>query len=258
MPKTAQPRVILLHWKQEEILDRAARLAGLAVDPYVPVQGEGMKGLKAFDTPDAFVISLERLPSHGRDIGWHLMQQKATRQIPLVYVGGDPAKVAKIRELLPEAVYTSWDEAAEAVRMALAAPAGVPVRKPPVVSAAPLHAKIGLKAGMHIALIGAPAPLEQLVPALPEGIAIQEMPAPGETAMTLWFVRSEDEFLEEIPTIARLLGDKPRLWIFYRKGKGVTWTGMLESAGTHGLAQFKIMRLDDVWSGVAFGRARGV
>jgi len=215
-----------------------------------------MKGFKAFGVPDAFVVSLERLPSHGRDIGWHLLQQKATRQVPLVYVGGDPAKVAKIRELLPQAVYTTWGEVAGAVRVALANPTVV-VKAPVVLSAAPLHSKIGLKEGMHIALIGAPAPLETLVPSLPSGIVIHEMPLPLDVAMTLWFVRSNSDFFADLSEIAGLLGNKPRLWVFYRKGRGVTWTGMLEAAGEHRLAPFKVMRFDDVWSGVAFGRARG-
>ncbi len=251
-------RVILLHWKQEEIRERAAHLKGLQVDLYVPVQGEGMKGLKAFGIPDAFVISLERLPSHGRDIGWHLLQQKATRQVPLVYVGGEPEKVAKIRELLPQAIYTSWTEASAVVRRALAEPAAAEVvKKPLALSSAPLHQKLGLKMGMHLALIGAPAPLEALVPGLPEDIKIHEMPSPGQVDATLWFVRSEGEFLADLPEIAGLLGNKPRLWVFYRKGKGFGWTGMLEAAGAHGLAQFKVMRLDDTWSGVGFGRARG-
>lgn len=250
--------MILLHWKQEEIGERAAHLKGFSVDLYVPVQGEGMKGLKAFGIPDAFVISLERLPSHGRDIGWHLLQQKSTRQIPIVYVGGDPEKVAKIRELLPQAIYTTWAKVAAAVRKALANPAAVPVRKPVALSASPLHTKLGLKPNMHIALIGAPAPLETLAPGLPDGIVVHEMPSPdGAIAMTLWFVRSEDEFLQELPEIAPLLGNKPRLWVFYRKGKGVTWMGMLEAAAAQGLAQFKVMRLDDIWAGVGFGRARG-
>ena len=249
------PKIVLLHWKQEEIGDLAAHLQGFSVALYVPTQGEGMTGLKAFGVPDAFVISLERMPSHGRDIGWHLLKQKATRQVPIVYVGGDPAKVAKIRELLPQAVYTTWAEAAEAVRDALANPSVV-VNAPVVLSAAPLHSKIGLKEGMHIALIGAPAPLETLVSVMPGGIVIHEMPSPSEVAMTLWFVRSETEFFDELPSIAPLLGNKPRLWVFYRRGKGVTWTGILEAAGEQGLAQFKIMRLNEVWSGVAFGRGR--
>jgi hypothetical protein len=251
-------RVILLHWKQEEIRERAAHLKGYKVDLYVPVQGEGMRGLKAFGIPDAFVISLERLPSHGRDIGWHLLQQKSTRQIPLVFVGGDPEKVAKIRDLLPQAVYTTWEHVAAEVRGALAGrdPA-TPVQKPAAVSGSPLHAKLGLKPGMRLALIGAPAPLEALVPGLPDGIEIDEMPSPGDSvAMTLWFVRSEDEFQRELPEIAPFLGNKPRLWVFYRKGKGVTWMKMLETAALHGLSQFKLIRLDDAWAGVGFGRSR--
>jgi hypothetical protein len=263
MPKLVdrKPNIVLLHWKQEEIGALAAGpLRELEVSPYVPNQGEGSKGLKSYGVPDILVISLDRLPSHGRDIGWHFHQQKATRQVPLVFAGGDPLKVAKIRELLPEAVYTNWDDAAAAVREALSKPKvdPIPKRKREVLSEAPLHAKIGLQEGMSIALIGAPAPLEELLPDLPAGIAVQEYPSAEKTAMTLWFVLSNEEFAEELPMLAKALGKKPRLWVFYRKGRGMAWTGLLELAGRHGLAQFKVMRLNETWSGVAFGRARNV
>jgi len=53
------------------------------------------------------VIDLNRLPSQGRDLGIALRTYKTTRQVPLVFVDGDPEKVARIREILPDAVYTS-------------------------------------------------------------------------------------------------------------------------------------------------------
>ena len=255
-----KPQVILLRWKDSEIHGLAARLKNCTVTNYVPVPGEGMNGLQKYGLPDALVISLDRLPSHGRDIGYAFHKQKATRQVPLVYVGGDEDKIAKIRDLLPEASFTGWDRILATIHEAISNPAVTPPKPVRVViSEAPLHQKIGLKADMHIALMNAPAPLEKLVPGLPQGIRIYEQPAADEVAMTLWFVRSTDEFECDLPAIAAALGKKPRLWSFYQKGskKGFSWNGLLESAAIHRLSQFKIMRLNDVWTGVAFGRSRG-
>ena len=102
------PCIRLVHWNAAEAAERAARLAhgGLRVD-HAPLDPAGLKALRA-DPPDAVVIDLSRLPSHGRDLGAALRQSKATRGIPLVFVGDDPAKVARVRELLPDAIYTDW------------------------------------------------------------------------------------------------------------------------------------------------------
>jgi hypothetical protein len=251
-----EPRIVFLHWKREEIRELASRILGCAIACYVPIAGEGMKGLKEYPIPDALVIALDRMPSHGRDIGYAFHRQKSTRQVPLVYVGGDPAKVEKIRELLPESTFTDWDRVSEAIRGAIANPAMVLPRPGGEISTAPVYRKIGLEQGMRIALLGAPAPLEDLAPGLPSGIAIDEEPS-IQTAMTLWFVRSEEEFAGGLPEIAPALGKKPRLWVFYQRGKGLTWTRMLEAAAAYELAQFKIMRLNERWSGVGFGRSRG-
>ena len=60
------------------------------------------------DPPDAVVIDLDRLPSHGREAGVFLRGSKSTRLIPLLFVctegvEGDPEKVARVKETLPDA-----------------------------------------------------------------------------------------------------------------------------------------------------------
>ena len=86
------PRIRLIHWHAAEAAERAARLArgGLEVE-HAPLDPSGLRALRA-DPPDAVVIDLSRLPSHGRDLGAALRQTKATRGVPLVFVGGDSVK----------------------------------------------------------------------------------------------------------------------------------------------------------------------
>ena len=52
-------------------------------------------------------IFLTRLPSHGRETAHYLRQLKATREIPILFVGGSPEKVQKVKEKVPEAIYTT-------------------------------------------------------------------------------------------------------------------------------------------------------
>ena len=59
--------------------------------------------------PAAIVIDLSRLPLAGRDVGVVLRRAKRTRHIPLVFAGGTPDKVERVRALLPDASFTARD-----------------------------------------------------------------------------------------------------------------------------------------------------
>jgi hypothetical protein len=80
-------RLRLVHWKAAEGRERAKELraAGFRVD-YDEDAPAALAGAKD-DPPDAFVIDLTRLPSHGREMAWALRQSKKTRAAPLVFVG---------------------------------------------------------------------------------------------------------------------------------------------------------------------------
>lgn len=99
------------------------------------------------DPPDAVVIDLGRLPSQGRDFGVALRTAKATRHVPLVFVGGDVDRVARVRAVLPDAVFASWDEIGAALERAIAAPPADPVTPKSVFAAyegVPLARKLGM------------------------------------------------------------------------------------------------------------------
>src|SRR5262245_23687284 len=97
----AKQTVCLFHWKAEEaapLIDKL-RGAGYKVAYHERPGGIAKKTLKE---ADAAVIDLSRLPSQGRAVAAWLRAGKSTRQIPLVFVGGEPAKVALIRKQIPD------------------------------------------------------------------------------------------------------------------------------------------------------------
>src|SRR5512145_2140204 len=116
-------RVFLFHWNDVEARERAARLAGIGHQAVIPLlrSGADLKTIAA-DPPDAFVIDLSRLPAHGREVAASLRERKATRHVPLVFVDGAPEKVARVRALLPDAIYTDWGRIRGALRAALRRP----------------------------------------------------------------------------------------------------------------------------------------
>src|SRR5579872_6462286 len=106
-------RVVLIHWNEEEARPHVERLRRLKFDVewIAPRCGKGLQPYCS-NPPDAFLIDLTRIPSHGRAIGVFLRQRKSTRFVPLVFIGGEPEKVEQARALLPDAVYVEWKNVA--------------------------------------------------------------------------------------------------------------------------------------------------
>lgn len=110
-------RIRLIHWNAAEARERAERLRseGYNVDCEALKNAAALRRLRE-DPPNAVVIDLARLPSYGRDVALAIRHYKSTRHLPLVLVGGDPEKVARIKELLPDAVYTTWSRIRSSLR----------------------------------------------------------------------------------------------------------------------------------------------
>ena len=105
---------------------------------------------------DLVLIDLDRLPSHGREVAVWLRGRKATRMIPIVFAGGVPDKVERIRKEIPDAVYTSWEHVTDGVKSALRNSPVKPVRPVPHMqryAGSPLDKKLGLKSGMKATLL---------------------------------------------------------------------------------------------------------
>ena len=115
-------KLFLIHWNRAEAEERAQRFRADGWD----VRYEAEDGSKAYQAvgeflPDVVVVSLVRLPSHGRVTSEHIRQRKATRAIPIVFVDGDREPLEKTKTAVPDAVYTT-SAALDGVLAALANP----------------------------------------------------------------------------------------------------------------------------------------
>ena len=256
----AMPRILIVHWNREEAAERAGRVrqAGFEADTFwQPENGAALRELRA-NVPDAVVIDLTRIPSHGRAVGVFLRGQKATRGVPLLFIEGDPAKTARTRELLPDAVYTTWEKIAPALRKALR---GAPAR--PIVpgtfagySGTPLNRKLRIVEGSRVLLLAAPEDFESCLEPLPEGASVSRA---GETQadVILAFVRSSAALGRALPALARAMKAGRTLWLIWPKKTSALANDlgepMVRQMGLEaGLADYKICAVDQTWSGLAF------
>jgi CheY-like chemotaxis protein len=255
-------RVILVHWREEEARPHleALRAAGYEAE-WFGQPGPG--AMKTFRDPAvaAVVIDLSRLPSHGREVATALRHTKSTRHLPLVFVGGEPEKAAKVRALLPDAVYAEWNSIRGALKKAIAsAPAApvVPLAMMDRYSETPLWKKLGIKAGAKVCVLDAPAALDRVLGELPEGVTLCEGLC-REGALTLWFVEEAGAFARELKSMLAVARRGP-LWICYPKlasgaTGGLTQALIREQGLSVGLVDFKVCSIDARWTGLCF-RAR--
>ena len=130
--------------------------------------------------PDAFVIDLSRLPSHGREIAIALRQSPATRRIPIVFCDGAEEKVKRIQAELPDAVYCSTATLRSALKRAIAKPPNDPVKPTRMMdryASRTVAQKLGIKEYSSIALIDAPRDYIKVFGELPAGVRFSRMPA---------------------------------------------------------------------------------
>lgn len=255
--------VRLVHWKPDEAPPRIAalRAAGyrVAFDPFDPPRL--LKELRG-RPPDAVVIDLDRLPSHGRDVGVWLRTTKATRRVPIVFAGGAPDKVMRARQSLPDAVFTPWSRIRTALRRGIAHPPAEPVVPASALAAysgTPLPRKLGIREGSTVGLLGAPPGFPATLGDLPAGARLR-IPARGRSDLTVWFVRSLRDLRGGIARVARRTEDGP-LWIAWPKqSSGVaadlTQPAVRAAGLAHGLVDYKICAIDATWSGLLFRRRK--
>jgi hypothetical protein len=253
----------LIHWDSSIAQERAAELirAGFQVEADLLKDPADIKELKV-NPPDVFLIDLSRQPSHGLEIALYIRLSKPTRNIPIVFIGGEPEKVEKVRSKLPDAVYTVWDSAPEAIRQALDNPPLNPAVPNSVLdgySDAPLVKKLGIKQGMTVSVLGLPGGFLPKIGALPDGVSIVE--GIGEKAnLILWFARSEEELSRKIPEIASAT---PRggVWIIWPKKTGslksdLTQVVVRKFGLASGLVDYKVCSVDETWSGLLFAKRK--
>jgi hypothetical protein len=195
-------------------------------------------------------------------VGIALREQKATRRVPLLFIEGDPDKTRRTRELLPDAVYTTWPKIGPALRKALR---DAPAR--PVVpgtfagyAGTPLAKKLRIREASQVSLLAAPEGFEAKLEPLPEGARVFRNTGPetvSEVDVVLAFVKSSAALGRALPPLARAMKPGCTLWLIWPKkasalvcdlGQPVVRKMGLDA----GLVDYKVCAVDETWSGLAF------
>jgi len=254
--------VRLIHWKESEAAAKVALLEkmGYKVE-YSLLDNDGLRQMRK-DPPTAFVVDLDRLSSQGRDFALGIRIHKATRYVPMVFVGGALEKVDGIKTLLPDAVYTNWDQLEDPLRKAIDSPPSDPVVPTSVMagySGTPLPKKLGIKESAVVALVNAPPGIKGILGELPQGAVLRSgLQSIGD--LTLWFVRSRAELENGLGEMVDF-GESAGLWIIWpKKSSGVesdlTQNIVRKIGLASGLVDFKISAIDKTWSGLRFTKRK--
>ncbi len=269
--------VRLIHWNDAEARERASRLrdCGYAVQWRVRPAPELLAELKTTKA-SAIVIDLGRLPSQGRDVAVYVRRAKATRALPIVFVGGEEAKVAGIRQLLPDAEYTTWAGIAPSLTRAFARSPEATVVPSSVFAPyadRPLAQKLGIRPGSVLALLRPPPDVVRTLRELPERVTFVSRLA-RDVTLAIWFVHSRRELEARVDAVSGHVAGFP-IWIAWPKkacpaeaaGRrrarpaeaggstpDVTQQDVRRAGLAAGLVDYKICSIDATWSALLFRR----
>jgi hypothetical protein len=246
-------RLVVIHFNPPNLDNRLARLAGHDVETVMPKGPADLKPLRE-RPPDAFVVDLDRRPSEGRSVAVQLRRYASTRPVPLVVAGGEEDQVARVRKLLPDATYVSWQDVVGGLERAK------PLEKPVVPSAmdaysqTELEPKLGVRDGTSLLLLGAPA-------GFGKALRRAELVDRGPAQLVIVFCVSSTELAEKFDGAKAAIAPGGTLWICWpKKASGVdSDLGQAEvrrHALERGLVDFKVAALDQTWSGLRFARRK--
>ena len=223
--------VRLVCWNAGEAEEKAdwLRTLGFTVDAG-PVNAGSLVKQFAGSGATVVLIDLNRLPSHGREVGVRLRQGKATRGMALVFAGGAAEKVARVKQELPDAVYCSWEEVGAVLPGARAGTAAV-LGHLEKYAGTPVAKKFRVKDGMKVVFQGEP----------PAGFAelLGEVEIGRRGEMLFWFD------LEWFPV-------GKTLWVIFRKGGDFNQNHVRLGGLAVGLVDYKVCAVDAEWSGMKF------
>ena len=245
-------RVLVIHRDIAEASQRAARLRALGFDaaPYRSLGAKGFRGIRQ-DPPNTILIDLTQLPSYGKAMGVLIRQQKSLGVIPLVFIEGDPDKAAQVRDILPDAVYTTWAKAEAAIHRAIqhAPTEAIPPRTPRT----SLLTKLGIGKQSRVALLHPPEGFE-----LPD---VQTQRQVGEADVVMLFFRKSVALGRELPGIAGMMRPGRRVWVLWpKKASGadtdLTMVRIRHIVAGVGLVDYKVCAVDEMWSAMVLGKRR--
>lgn len=244
-------RVRLIHWKAAEAASLVEALTGAGHRvAYVEQVGSRLMGHLREQQPEAIVIDLSRLPSHGRMVAAVIRGSKF-RAVPLLFVHGAQDKVAATREMFPDAAFaTDVPQLLRLLKKAKANPAAVVPSVPGVQRPDRSTArKLGLAGAASV--IDAPRGYAKSLGELPEGVELHEVEQ-AQHPLTLWWVPDAAAFEARLRE-ARRWAARTKLWILWRKGsKDLTQISIRQACAVFGMVDYKICSVDSTWSGMLF------
>ena len=276
-------RIFYVHWHKDEALETVRRLraAGHSVDYHWSTGEEAWRLLKD-GPPDALVISLARLPSHGRAVASVTTESKRLRGLPLVFVGGEPEKVVATKSKFPSATFcaefelekilaklkqfvppqkTTPKAAVKASSQKTAAGAAPAPRGGPAsagYSGTPLPQKLGIKPNSRVAILNEPPDFAQTLGTLPAGVRVESELLDGRPHdVIVLFAASRRELERCFNSAARRLEPAGGLWVSWPKKASGVATDLTEDVVravglATGLVDNKVCAVDATWSGLRF------
>ena len=257
-------RIILIHWDAPEAEARVARLASLGYDAsFLNRAGPALLRKITDELPSAVVIDLSRLPAQGGEVAAALRAGKLTRRLPIVFVDGLPEKVLPVRQMLPDAVYSTWTHLADDLPQAISRPPIDPIVPPQAAAGVvgkSIAEKLSIQPASIFAVLNAPPNfVERLEPLPAQAIVRRQMS--DDCDLVVWFVRSRRELQEGIALrAARLTGG--RLWVLFPK-KASGQSDELNAAAVRELGQAqgltgadKSVSIDADWSAIFLEREK--
>jgi hypothetical protein len=261
----------LICWNEADAAARSAilRRAGFRVIADPPENAGGMVRYFRDLSPDVVVIDLDRLPSHGRELGLSLRASKSTSHLPVVFAGGVPEKVGIIRTALPDGIFTPWDNGiAAAIKQALAQPAPprLPSRElPKDTGAGSLERKLDVKPQTRFAIVSLHRDedpwLAELLTSIPDG-AVPQRRIDAATTLALFPVATRRDLMRAFEQARAALPPKASLWIVHPKQSSplaadFNQDDVREAGLAHGFVDYKVCAIDKDWSALKFAR-RGI
>ena len=251
--------VRLIHFDEDQGLERRKQLEAFGFDAAFDF-GDGLfmaRQIKA-SPPDAVVIDLSRVPSHGREVALSVRSTKATRQIPIVFVDGEAEKVKKTRQFIPDATFTTWGRIKTALPKAIAKPVKDPVVPDHNSWGKPTVAKLGVKPSFKVALLGSPKGFADALKPWPAKVKLTARPE-ADADIYICFAKSSPELQAHL--LATRDAARQTLWLAWpKKASGIKSEldgNIVRETGLRaGWVDFKVCALDDTWSGLAFKKRK--
>jgi hypothetical protein len=254
--------VVLVHWNEPEAKERARALKALGYKAKILFDPEKHSLAEIREhPPELFLIDLSRLPSQGREIGGHFRRAKATRKVPILFIGGDAERVKTARKVIPDAEFAVWDEIRVAMKRAIKNAPRNPIVPSTMASysTSALPKKLGIRDNFSVVLINPPNRFERKLDPLPAYTKIVDDAKDANVAIL--FALSIDELTRDFPQLSNALPEKAALWIAWPKKASGVKTDLdgnnVREFGLHaGWVDYKVCAIDETWSGLCFARRR--